>query len=136
MWSGERELRYALYRDGDFVSYENCLAYLQQLPSFLASKHGDYARGTPLRVVDSRGRVKLILFSSSSSDVDSGSDSKLLYHGERAYYVKEILDDRIYDSRKEYLILWDGYDTPTWVPEENVNDVAIDVYNRKRRIAE
>ena len=26
-WSGERELRYALYREGDFVSYENCLAY-------------------------------------------------------------------------------------------------------------
>ena len=140
-WSGERELRYALYREGDFVSYENCLAYLhdnvpKQLPSFLDSKEGDYARGTPLRVVDSRGRVKLILFSSSSSDVDSGSDSKLLYHGERAYYVKEILDDRIYDSTKEYLILWDGYDTPTWVPEENVNDVAIDVYNRRRRMAE
>ena len=50
--------------------------------------------------------------------------------------MKEILDDRIYDSTKEYLILWDGYDTPTWVPEENVNDVAINVYNRKRRIAE
>ena len=75
----------------------------------------------------------MTLCSSSSSDGDSGSDSKLLYHGERA---KEILDDRIYDSRKEYLILWDGYDTPTWVPEENVNDVAIDVYNQKRRIAE
>ena len=78
----------------------------------------------------------MILFSSSSSDVDSGSDSKLLYHGERAYYVKEILADRIYDATKEYLILWDGYDTPTWVPEEKANDVAIDVYNRKRRMTE
>ena len=75
----------------------------------------------------------MILFPSSSSDGDFGSDSKLLYHGERAYYVKETLDDRIYDSTKECLILWDGYDTPTWVPEENVNDVAIDVYNQKRR---
>ena len=114
------------------------IMYINKCPRFLPLNiiNGDYARGTPLRVVDSRGRVKLILFSSSSSDVDSGSDSKLLYHGERAYYVKEILDDRIYDSTKEYLILWDGYDTPTWVPEENVNDVAVDVYNRKRRIAE
>ena len=39
----------------------------------------------------------------------------------------------MYDARKEYLIRWDGYDTPTWVPEENVNNVAIDVYNKNRR---
>ena len=42
-WSGERELRYALYR---VVSYENCLTYLhdnvpKQLPSFLDSKEID-----------------------------------------------------------------------------------------------
>ena len=72
----------------------------------------------------------MILISSSSSGVDSGSDSKLLHHGERAYYVKEILDDRIYDSTKECLILWDGYDTPQRVPEAKANDVATDVYNQ------
>ena len=49
----EKELRYALYRDGDFVSYENCLAYLhdsvpKQLPSFLDSKDGGYTCGTSL----------------------------------------------------------------------------------------
>ena len=84
-WSGERELHYTLYRDGNFVSHENCLAYLhdnvpKQLPSFPDPKEGKYGRGALLRVVHSRGRVKAILFSSSPSDGDSGSDSKLLYH--------------------------------------------------------
>ena len=86
-----------------------------------------------MRVIDSLGRVKVILFSSSSSDGESVGESNLLYRGERAYYVKEVLDERMYDARKEYLIRWDGYDTPTWVPEENVNNVAIDVYNKNRR---
>ena len=137
-WSGEREVRYALYRDGDFVSYEDCLAYNEpsKLSSLFDSKNEKYGRGTPLRVIDSLGRVKVILFSSSSSDGESVGESNLLYRGERAYYVKEVLDERMYDARKEYLIRWDGYDTPTWVPEENVNNVAIDVYNRKRRMAE
>ena len=48
--------------------------------------------------------------------------------------MKEILNDRIYDSTKECLILWDGYGTPQRVPEEKVNDVATDVYNQARRM--
>ena len=48
--------------------------------------------------------------------------------------MKEILNDRIYDSTKECLVLWDGYGTPQRVPEEKVNDVATDVYNQKRRM--
>ena len=135
-WSVEREIRYALFSDEDFVSYENCLAYLQanmqnDVGSLPDSKDGHYGRGTPLRVIDSRGRSKVILFSSSSSDGGSASDSKLLYQGDRAYYVKEILDERIFESTKEYLILWDGYDTPTWVPAINVNDVAKQMYKKK-----
>ena len=114
------------------------MAYLHdtepsKLSSLLDSKEEEYGRGTSLMMTDSRGRIKVIVFSSSSSDGESVGNSKLLYRGERAYYVKEILDERMYNARKEYLILWDGYDTPTWVQEENVINVVIDVYNKKRR---
>ena len=71
-----------MYRHGDFVAYESSIAYLQDTVT-----NRPFFIGIPLRVVDSRGRVKVILFSSSSSDGDSGSDSKLLYHGERTRNV-------------------------------------------------
>ena len=133
---GRRRASQSIYRDGHFVADESCLAYLQAtMPNHAGtlsdSNDGHYGRGTLLRVIDSRGRSKVILFSSSSSDGESASDSKLLYQGDRAYYVKEILDERIFESTKEYLILWDGYDTPTWVPAINVNDVAKQMYKKK-----
>ena len=158
-WLLEREQRYPMYRDCDFVSYELvCVVDGKEMldhqeaevigvvsdskkdaipwnPPLEEKKSGLYSRGTPLRVVDSQGRSKVILFSSSSSGSDvEGLVSPLQYRGETAYIVKEILDDRLYGNNKEYLILWDGYETPTWVPAENVNKVAVDVYVRGQRL--
>ena len=73
-------------------------------------------------------------FESQPESPSEDVSPSLVRKNQPAYYVKEILNDRIYDSRKECLILWDGYDTPHRVPEEKVNDVATDVYNQARRM--
>ena len=78
-----------------------------------------FSLGIPLRVVDSRGRVKVILFSSSSSDGDSDCDSKLLYHEERTrnviLYEKGSVSHSILKIRYTALICYEIAITIHWL---------------------
>lgn len=123
-WLLEREIRYPLYSDSDFIAYE----------TFLDSDSGSESKlsdSVPLEVLDSNGRLKKIIFS-TSAESDSQQDSEIMFRGHRAYYVDEILADRKNQSFREYLVKWVGYETPTWVPEENINDMALDTYRKKK----
>jgi len=94
-WTVEREIRYPMFRDCDFVSYERCYELLKpDVKDELLARSAGIEEGLmtdhpdpPLRVVDSKGRVKVIIFSRSSSDPDSFDESELVYRGEPAYYV-------------------------------------------------
>lgn len=124
-WLMERENRYPLYSDTDFLVYETLL----DADSGSESKRFD---SVPLEVLDSNGILKKIIFS-NSSESDSQQDSGLMFQGHRAYYVDEILAERKNRSLMEYLVKWVGYETPTWIPEENINDVALETYRKKKR---
>ena len=42
--------------------------------------------------------------------------------GEEKFWVKEILDSRLRGKRRQFLVSWVGYDTPTWEPLENISE--------------
>jgi len=131
-WFLERESRYPLFRQDDFVSYEHCLELIKSdfVDDEKSNPSGD---NIPLSFIDSLGRQKNIIFSVSPSEGESAEESELFFRGERAYYVKKIIDSRINNSCKEYLVVWEGYDTPTWIPEDNINDVALQAYKKHNK---
>ena len=57
--------------------------------------------------------------------------------GEKEYVIDEIISDRIYRRRKEYLVRWKDYTPPndtSWEPEDYVNDTqALDIYLDKQK---
>ena len=75
------------------------------------------------------------LVDDSSSGEERG-DSKITYmlNGEEAFLVREIRDDRVNRKRKEYLVVWEGYDSTeaSWVPATDVNLEARKAYISKK----
>ncbi|KAI3087622.1 hypothetical protein CBS147353_540 [Aspergillus niger] len=62
-----------------------------------------------------------------SSDTETDNDSEAL--GADEWLINCILDE----SESQYLIDWEGPWTPTWEPKENANDVAVQVWEDKKR---
>ena len=58
--------------------------------------------------------------------------------GEKEYVVDEIIAERVYRRRKEYLVRWKDYAPPndtSWEPEEYVKETqALDIYLEKSRV--
>jgi hypothetical protein len=42
--------------------------------------------------------------------------------GEEEFWVREILDSRIRGKKRQFLVSWVGYNTPTWEPLENISE--------------
>jgi hypothetical protein len=52
--------------------------------------------------------------------------------GEEEWFVDEILDSRVRRGRLQYLVKWKGDYTPTWEPEEFLEDVtAVDEFHQQ-----
>jgi len=52
--------------------------------------------------------------------------------GEQEYIIKKILDSKTWGRGKRYLVLWQGYDDPTWVPGSLLQDAeALDDFERE-----
>ena len=49
-------------------------------------------------------------------------DPVLDLDGHERYLVEEILSERKFRGRQQFLVKWIGYDVPTWEPEVNVLD--------------
>ncbi|GAT27763.1 HDA1 complex subunit [Aspergillus luchuensis] len=62
-----------------------------------------------------------------SSDNEADTDSEALSADE--WLINCILDE----TESQYLIDWEGPWTPTWEPKENANDVAVRVWEDKKR---
>ena len=44
------------------------------------------------------------------------------------FIVEEVLSERIFRGKKQYLVKWKGYDEPTWEPEKNLlNEVGMPI---------
>ena len=37
-------------------------------------------------------------------------------------HVEEVLSDRIYRGKLQFLVIWRGYEEPTWEPADYLND--------------
>ena len=42
--------------------------------------------------------------------------------GQERYLVEEILSERVFKGKVQYLVKWIGYNEPTWEPRANVLD--------------
>ena len=58
-----------------------------------------------------------------------------LIDGEQEWEVEQILDMRMWQSGKQYLICWKGYSSAyvSWEPQENINAPLLMVEFEKRR---
>lgn len=79
----------------------------------------------------SRKRPMRLLIDDSSSDASDG----LRYNGDKAFYIREIMDERTVDGLTDFFVTWDGYSTSeaSWIPAENVNQAARQAWKKKKK---